>query len=262
MRRLLEQQFLPKGWLARKAMRMTTETILRDKLATCTRILAMQQLMGLFGHISAYDPATRRVYMSPGMGVEKTTLQADDVLVVDLEGAVLAGQQRLPLEWPIHTVLHGMRSDALAVAHLHAPYATLFSIAERPFRPVTLQGSIFDGEIPLYTEPRLVRTVADGRSLAHILGDRAAIFMRGHGVVVVARDVEQMLYCALVLEDEARKSVAAATLGSFHCLTHHECSAFAEKEALPELSKRGWRYYSQLEQRWDKNPGSGRVSFV
>lgn len=241
---------------------MTTETVLRDKLATCTRILAMQEMIGLFGHISAYDPVARRVYMSPGMGAEKTTLDADNVLVTDLEGTVLTSGQRLPVEWPIHTVLHGMRGDALAVAHLHAPYSTLFSIAERPFRPVTLQGSIFDEEIPLYTEPRLVRTVAEGQSLAHILGDRAAIFMRGHGVVVVARDVEQMLYCALILEDEARKSVEAAALGPFHCLTHHECCAFGGKEALSDRSKRAWRYYSQLEQRWDKNPGTGRVAFV
>ena len=98
-------------------------------------------------------------------GIEKTTLKADDILVGNLDGTVLSGKQRLPIEWPIHTVLHGTRDDALAVAHLHAPYSTLFSISERPFRPVTLQGSIFDDDIPLYTEPQLVRTVAEGRLL-------------------------------------------------------------------------------------------------
>ena len=30
---------------------MTKETELREKLATCTRILGMQQLVGLFGHV-------------------------------------------------------------------------------------------------------------------------------------------------------------------------------------------------------------------
>ena len=86
--------------------------------------------------------------------------------------------------------------------------------------------------------------------------------MRGHGIVVVARDVEQMLYSALVLEDEARKSVEAAALGSFHCLSHDECMAHGGKDALPHRSARAWKYYSQLEHRWDKNPGTGRVSFV
>ncbi|HWG05567.1 MAG TPA: class II aldolase/adducin family protein, partial [Beijerinckiaceae bacterium] len=213
---------------------MTTETVLRDKLATCTRIFAMQEMIGLFGHISAYDPSTQRVYLSPGMGAEKSMVAAGDIMVSDLDGRILEGGERLAAEWPIHTVLHGSRSDALAVAHLHAPYSTLFSISERPFRPVTLQGSIFDGEIPLYTEPQLVRSIAQGRSLAQVLGDRPALFMRGHGIVVVARDVEQMLFCSLALEDEARKQVEAATLGAYHCLTHHECEAFEGKQALPD----------------------------
>lgn len=241
---------------------MTTETVLRDKLATCTRIFAMQGLIGLFGHISAYDPSTQRVYLSPGMGAEKSTVAEGDIMVCDLDGNVLEAGGRLAAEWPIHTVLHGTRSDALAVAHLHAPYATLFSICERPFRPVTLQGSIFDGEMPLYTEPQLVRNVAQGKSLARVLGDRPALLMRGHGIVVVARDVEQMLFCALVLEDEARKQVETATLGAYHCLTQEECQAFAGKQALPDRAQRAWSYYCKLEHRWDRNPGTGRVPFV
>ena len=129
---------------------MTTETVLREKLATCTRILAMQQLIGLFGHISTDDGETGRVYMCPGMGNDKTLVQPDDILALDLHGQVLDGEKRLPVEWPIHTVLHAQRADALAVAHLHSPYATLFSIADREYRPVTLQGSIFGAGIPLY----------------------------------------------------------------------------------------------------------------
>jgi L-fuculose-phosphate aldolase len=241
---------------------VTIETILREKIATCTRIFAMQELMGLFGHISAYDPATQRVYMSPSMGVEKSIVQADDVLVGDLKGAVIEGSQRLPIEWPIHTVLHGRRGDALAIAHLHSPYSTLFSISDRKFRPVTLQGAIFDDGVPLYSEPRLVRSIAQGEDLADVMGNRSAMFMRGHGVVIVARDVEQMLYSALILEDEARKSVDAACLGSFHCLDHHECAAFDGKAELGARSQRAWKYFGQLESRWDKNPGTGRVAFV
>jgi ribulose-5-phosphate 4-epimerase/fuculose-1-phosphate aldolase len=241
---------------------VSTETVLRDKLATCTRVLAMQEMIGLFGHISVFDPAAQRIYMSPSQGVEKSSVKENDILISDSHGKVLSGDQRLPIEWPIHTELHRCRSDALAVAHLHAPYSTLFSISERPFRPVTLQGSIFSGEVPLYTEPKLVRTVEQGKALSKIMSDRPAIFMRGHGIVVVGRDIEQMLYSALVLEDEARKSVEAAALGPFHCLTHDECEAFDGRGALPDRSQRAWKYYSQLESRWDKNPGTGRTAFV
>lgn len=241
---------------------MTAETTLREKLSTCTRIFAMQELLGLFGHISAYDPAQRRVYFSPSMGVDKTMVAADHILVSDLAGTVLDGEQRLPAEWPIHTALHERRADALAVAHLHAPYATLFAIAKREFHPVTLQGSYFDGGIPIYGEPALVRTTTQGNALADVIGDRPAAFLRGHGIVVVARDVEQMLYASLILEDEARKWVEASALGDVHTLSHDDCATFGAAAEFPSRSQRCWRYFAELEKRWDKQPGTGRVPFV
>jgi ribulose-5-phosphate 4-epimerase/fuculose-1-phosphate aldolase len=241
---------------------MTTETELREKLSACTRIFAMQELLGLFGHISAYDPDAQHVYFSPSMGVDKTAVKPDDILVSDLDGTVLEGDRRLPAEWPIHTVLHNRRMDALAVAHLHAPYATLFAIAKREFRPVTLQGSVFGGGLPIYTEPALIRSVQQGKSLAAVIGDRPAAFLRGHGIVVVARDVEQMLYASLILEDEARKWVQASALGEVHTLSHDDCATFGGEAEFPGRAQRCWRYFAELERRWDRQPGTGCVPFV
>ncbi len=241
---------------------MSNEAQLRDKLATCTRIFAMQQLLGLFGHISVYDPDAGRVYMSPGQGADKATLGADDILVADLAGKVLEGDQRLPIEWPIHTVLHGVRDDALAIAHLHAPYATLFAIAKREFRPVTLQGSLYGGGVPLYREPKLVKTVEQGQALAKLVGPARGAFMRGHGITVIGRDVEEMLYASLILEDEAKKSVEAATLGELDTLSPEDCETFDADVALPMRSRRAWGYYCNLESRWDRQPGSGCVAFA
>src|SRR5258708_33856965 len=118
---------------------MDSETSLREKLSTCTRILAMQQLIGLFGHISAYDAASGRVYFSPGMGSDKASIGPDNILVGDLSGPTQAGGQRLPAEWPIHTALHGPRTDALAVPPLHAPFATPFAGQDRALPPPPLQ---------------------------------------------------------------------------------------------------------------------------
>jgi len=241
---------------------MNAETALREKLATCTRIFAMQQLIGLFGHVSVYDPEAGRVYFSPGMGSDKAHLGPDDILVGDLSGPVQSGTQRLPAEWPIHTTLHARRKDALAVAHLHAPFATLFAVADTEFRPLTLQGSVFAGGMPLYIEPRLVTTVPQGEALAALIGDRPGAFMRGHGVVIVARDVEQMCFASLIIEDEAKKAVQAATLGDLHCLSDEDCQRFGGMAEFPGRSQRAWKYYCELERRWDKNPGTGCVPFV
>ena len=128
---------------------MTSEKDLREQLATCTRIFAMQGMIGVFGHVSVYQPETKRVLITPGMGSDKGSLRPEDMVPTDLDGKPLEGKNGPPVEWPIHTAIHGARADALAVAHLHTPYATLFAIAKREFRPVTLQGAIFSDGVPL-----------------------------------------------------------------------------------------------------------------
>jgi ribulose-5-phosphate 4-epimerase/fuculose-1-phosphate aldolase len=119
---------------------MTPEKDLREQLATCTRIFAMQGLIGLFGHVSVYQPETKTIFVTPGSGSDKPHFQAGDMIPIHLDGKPLDGKTLPPVEWPIHTALHGSRSDALAVAHLHTPYAILFTIARREFHPVTLRG--------------------------------------------------------------------------------------------------------------------------
>ena len=122
---------------------MATEQQLREQLATCTRIFAMQGLIGLFGHVSVFQPENKTVFVTPGSGSDKAHFMASDMIPIDLSGKPINGTIPPPVEWPIHTALHGARSDALAVAHLHTPYATLFAIAKREFHPVTLQVTIF-----------------------------------------------------------------------------------------------------------------------
>src|SRR4026207_2264345 len=98
---------------------MATEQELREQLATCTRIFAMQGLIGLFGHVSIYQPETKTIFVTPGSGSDKPRFQASDMIPIPLDGKPLDGKPLPPVEWPIHTALHGARADALAVAHLH-----------------------------------------------------------------------------------------------------------------------------------------------
>lgn len=236
---------------------MNSESVLREKLATCTRIFSMQGLLGLFGHVSVYDPKSGCVFISPGMGKDKATLKANDILAIDLTGRPLEGPAQPPVEWPIHTTLHAARSDALAVAHLHSPYATLYAIARREFRPVTLQGALFADGVPLYTEAQLVKTVAQGERLVKLIGHRRAALLRGHGIVAVGRDLEEALFASLILEDDTRKAMQAAALGELEFLSEWECRAFATEDDWRRRAHRAWNYFAQLEARWDRQPATG-----
>ena len=221
----------------------------------------MQGLIGVFGHLSAYDPDSKRVFMPPGMGSDRSTTKADGIFVLDPSGRVLEpGDGDVPIEWPIHTALHASRSDALAVAHVHSPYATLFAIADRKFQPVTLQGALFAEGVPLYREAGLVKTTAQGGQLVETIGAKRAVLMRGHGAVLTGKDLEEVLFCTLVLEDDACKTMQAATLGNVETISLEECRAFDAETGLQRRSHRAWNYLAGIEARWDRQMSSGRIT--
>jgi ribulose-5-phosphate 4-epimerase/fuculose-1-phosphate aldolase len=237
---------------------MATENELREQLATCTRIFAMQGMIGLFGHVSVYQPEAKRVLITPGMGSDKSGLRPQDMVPTDLDGKPLEGKEGPPVEWPIHTALHRARPDALAVAHLHTPNATIFAIAKREFRPVTLQGAIFNDGVPLYPRAQLITNPERGNALLKVVGDKRAALLRGHGIVVVGQNLQEVLYTALVLEDDTKKTLQAATLGEVGTISPEECRQFGGEIALERRAQRAWNYFRSLEARWDRQPGTGR----
>jgi ribulose-5-phosphate 4-epimerase/fuculose-1-phosphate aldolase len=237
---------------------MISEKELREQLATCTRIFAMQGMIGLFGHVSVFQPETKTVFITPGMGSDKGSLRPEDMVAMDLDGKPLAGKEGPPVEWPIHTALHGARSDAVSVAHLHTPNATLFAIAKRRFQPVTLQGAVFSDGVPLYPEAQLITNPERGNALMKVIGDKRAALLRGHGIVVAGQNLQEVLYTALVLEDDAKKTLQAAALGEVGTISPEDCRAFGAEIALERRAQRAWNYFCSLESRWDRQPATGR----
>jgi ribulose-5-phosphate 4-epimerase/fuculose-1-phosphate aldolase len=232
------------------------EDAAREQLATCTRIFAMHGLLGMFGHISVFLPETQRVVICPGSGAEKATVQAEDMLVIALDGTLREGRHTIPREWPIHTELHQARPDARAVAHCHAHESTLFAIAQRELRPVTMSGAIFADGVPIYPRVEFIDTLAAGRRVVAAIGDRRALLLRCHGTVSVGSSIEAMLHTAFILEDNARKLLEALPLGAVEPLTREECLAL--ETGYPEARARAhWAYLAADERRWDRQRATG-----
>jgi L-fuculose-phosphate aldolase len=237
---------------------MASETELREQLATCARIMAMQGLLGLHGHISVYQPEVKRMLISPGAGSDKANLRAEDMVLAGLDGHAI-DSRRPPLEWPIHTAIHAARADALAIAHLHPPYATLFSISRREYRPVTMHSGLFGKGVANYREAHLITSVERGEKLKEAIGDKRAAFQRGHGITVVARNIPELLHTTLALENDALKTLQAASLGELGTLSAEEVALLENEITLDMVAPRTWAYFTTLEARWDRQPNSGRA---
>src|SRR5207237_9908394 len=97
---------------------MISEKDLREQLAICTRIFAMQGMIGVFGHVSVYQPDTKRVFITAGVGSDKGRVRAEGIRVTDLGGEPPEGREGPPGEWQLRTRLPRARSDAISSVHV------------------------------------------------------------------------------------------------------------------------------------------------
>jgi ribulose-5-phosphate 4-epimerase/fuculose-1-phosphate aldolase len=63
----------------------------------------MQGMIGVFGHVSVYQPERKTVLITPAWASNKGRLQAKDMVATDLDGKQRRGTEGPPVEWPIHT---------------------------------------------------------------------------------------------------------------------------------------------------------------
>ena len=187
---------------------------LREKTATLTRMLGMQGVIGMFGHVSVRVPGTNTVLLSPGAGSDKTKVTANDVFVFDIDGTIREHPGlTIPIEWRLHTQIHRDRSEIMCVVHLHAQHATLLGIAKCDFAPVFLHGAWLRDGVPTWDNPRLVMSDEMAADLSQTLGRHIAVQMRGHGTVVCGETPELAFFYSTFLEENARHQMQAAGLG-------------------------------------------------
>jgi len=80
-----------------------------------------------------------RIYITP-TGLDKGALTTDDLLEIDLDGAVLGGNGRPSAETSLHTVIYRERVHARAILHVHSIWNTLLSGRFAAEGDVTLRG--------------------------------------------------------------------------------------------------------------------------
>ena len=131
------------------------ERELRELVAASGQILYQQKLVDYLGHSSARIPGTERVVIKPKHSAKTLgmhTLDADDMIVIDLDGNLVEGTEKPPAETYIHTEIYRARDDVMAVVHTHQPIATLMGVMNAEILPVLhVQAAQLGGdEIPVW----------------------------------------------------------------------------------------------------------------
>jgi len=220
-----------------------------EKLALACRLLYMEGLVDHGGLVGARIPATGNLILNPRemrgtTGRHPGLMSAEDMVVVDPQGARVSGTNNPPSETPIFTGVFAARPEVMAVFHLHLEYATLFSMVGKPLRPIGVTGAPFGDEVPVHADPTLIQRPEQGVALARSLGDRLAVILRGHGAVIVGASIEEAFAASVMFEDNALRLFRASQIGTPQPLAGPELDEARSQIWHPKVIAKMWAFYN------------------
>jgi ribulose-5-phosphate 4-epimerase/fuculose-1-phosphate aldolase len=223
----------------------------RYQVALANRMLAHENVLDAFGHVSMRHPSDPGRYLlsrsrSPGL------IEADDVLEYALDSVpVKEPTVSLYAERVIHGCIYQARPDVMAVCHHHAPAVMPFCIAGVPIVPVFHLGAAGGETVPFWNQRDdfgdtnlLVVKPEEGRSLARALGLHGAVLMNNHGATVVGGDLRELVSRSIFMCQNARYQLEAQLLGKVATLTPGEIRMAGGLNALPNVTNRTWEYWT------------------
>jgi len=198
-----------------------TDRIKAEILAVGCSMLDKGLVAGTWGNISARIPGTQHIAVTPsGKGYREIT--ADDVVVVDGTGIVIAGSFKPSSELPLHLAIYNARPDIQAIIHTHSVFASACAVAHKCIPPiiedlVQLSGGSVD--VATYALPG---TDTLAKNVVAALGKKNAVLMANHGVVGCGQSLaEGMMACELV-EKAAQIFIYANQIGGAQALSDED----------------------------------------
>lgn len=212
----------------------------KQTLVDAIRMLARAEIIDHSGHCSARRDGSS-FYINSGASV-RGVLTTDDIVTVDLDGELLEGTARPPLEFHIHASIYRARPDVHAVMHTHPRWSTFLTIAGIPMQPVYAQGTLL-GEVPILDSPLSVNTRETGERLAETLGNGRAVLLKAHGAVIVGTDVVECFALAAYCEENAYRQYMAMQLGRPYVFSPEEQQACRKNLWSASLFRKAWDHY-------------------
>lgn len=227
------------------------ETLLAE-LVTANHILAREDVLDAFGHISLRHPQRPDRFFiararAPGM-VERA-----DLIEFNLDGTPASPPLAHPAyaERIIHGAIYQARPDVLSICHHHANSVLPFCVTGVPLVPVFHLGATMGNASPFWDSrdefgatTLLVASAEEGASLARALGENWMVLMRRHGAVVAGRSVRECVFRSVHLKQNAELQLRSASLGTVSPLTENEIALAGEMNLRPVILARAWEYWA------------------
>lgn len=170
-----------------------------------------------WGNVSGIDRKRGVIVIKPS-GIEYDKMTVADLVTVDMDGKLVAGQRRPSSDTPTHLALYKDFSTIGGVAHTHSEYATCFAQAQREIPCYgTTHADNFNGPVPLtrlLTEEEVTENYEynTGRVIVERFADLnpddlPGVLVAGHGPFSWGKDSLDAVRNSLILERIAKMAL-------------------------------------------------------
>jgi L-fuculose-phosphate aldolase len=187
---------------------------LRQAIIACGRLCYERRLMTANdGNISVRVDGER--VLITASGVSKGRMEAQDLILLDMEGNVLqaAAGRKPSSETPMHLEAYRQRPDIRAVIHAHPIFATTLTVAGHDLPLDVLPEVMLTlGEVPTtaYATPA---SHEDAEVIRELIRTHNALLLRQHGSLTVGIHLEEALIHLERVEHVAQVYYQALLLG-------------------------------------------------
>jgi ribulose-5-phosphate 4-epimerase/fuculose-1-phosphate aldolase len=220
---------------------MTEPNQLKQQLVDCIRMLEQSDIIDYNGHASI-RVGDDHMFINIGT-CQRSKLTVADICTIDLNGNVIEGNGKPPLEFHLHAGIYKARPDVQAVVHAHPKWSTFLTMTGHAYQPVYAQGSLVY-PMPLLDSPNSINNPVMAGRLADTLGDRPAAMMKSHGAVTVGKTIVEAFVLANYMEENAYRQYMALQIGKPYVFSEKEIAMCREKLWTDVLFKRTWDHFS------------------
>jgi ribulose-5-phosphate 4-epimerase/fuculose-1-phosphate aldolase len=190
---------------------------LRADLALALRAAAFHGLAeGVCNHFSVELPDRSGRFLLNPRGLLWEEIQADDIVLIDAEGNILAGRHAVePTAMFIHAAVHRIAGKA-CVLHTHMPYATALTLTRKRMLDTCLSQNAmrFHGRVAADAHYNgLALDVAEGERIANAMQGADVVLLANHGVVVCGQRMDYAYDDLYYLERACCAQVLAQSTG-------------------------------------------------
>lgn len=175
-----------------------------------------------WGNASQIDREKGVIAIKPS-GVPYSSLEPQDMVVVDLDNRVVEGSLNPSSDTATHTHLYRVFETIGGVTHTHSTHATAWAQAQKPIPCLgTTHADYAYGEIPctaLMTNEQIERDYEEetGVQISDAFRGRdpletPMVIVAGHAPFTWGKDAAESVYHAVVLEEIARMAVLTITI--------------------------------------------------